>query len=237
MLYHYNPTRTADFAQKLLAGYAGIVHSDAFSAYHWLEAEKNMIHLGCWAHTRRKFVECVGAKKNPKKAKKQSNAEWILDPISDIYKDEAEANRQGLTGEERVAYRYEHAIPRALAIKKKLDDLHPKVPSDSRFGKAVGYALRQWHKLMRCFDYGEARLDTNLVENAIRPVVLGRKNWLHAGSPKGAVASMILFSIIETAKQNGWEPHAYLRFLFERLPEAGPDDLADLLPYNAKPLT
>lgn len=237
MLYHYNPTRSGVFAKQLLNGYSGLVHSDGYSGYRFLKSMEDIEHLACWTHARRKFADFVVANKNNKKTKKLSNAQWILKIIGAIYDAEKKADKQGLTGKERVAYRYEHAIPHARKLKEKLDDLSPKVVSDSRLGKAVGYMLNRWPELMRCFDHGEARLDTNLVENAIRPVVLGRKNWLHAGSPKGAVASTILFSIIETAKQNGWEPYAYLRFLFERLPETAADDLATLLPYNARPLS
>jgi transposase len=237
VLYHYNPTRSGDFAKQILNDYAGLVHSDAYSGYQFLEGVEDIVHLACWAHARRKFADFVVANKNTKKPKKLSNVQSILKNIGKIYKAEAEADEQGLVGGERIAYRYEHAIPEARKLKEKLDDLSPKVPSDTRLGKAVSYMLNHWTKLMRCFDHSEARLDTNLVENAIRPVVLGRKNWLHAGSPKGAVASTILFSMIETAKQNGWEPYAYLRFLFERLPEIAPGNLASLLPYNAKPLS
>ena len=120
-------------------------------------------------------------------------------------------------------------------MKAELDELHSKVPPNSKLGKAIGYTLNQWPKLMRCLEHGEVRLDTNLVENAIRPLVLGRKNWLHSGSPKGAESSAILFSMIETAKVNGWEPYAYLRFLFDRLPQTAPDQYESLLPYIAKP--
>lgn len=237
MLYHYNPTRSGDFAKQLLNGYSGLVHSDGYSGYHFLESMQDIEHLACWAHARRKFADFVVANKNSKGPKKLSNAQAVLKIIGKLYKAEEQADQQGLTGKERVAYRSKNAMPHAHKLKEKLDDLSPKVPPDSRLGKAVGYMLNHWTKLMRCFDHSEARLDTNLVENAIRPVVLGRKNWLHAGSPKGAVASTILFSMIETAKQNGWEPYAYLRFLFERLPEIAPDNLASLLPYNAKPLS
>lgn len=234
-IYQYSPTRSSSVAKALLADYTGLVHSDGYIGYQYLEKEESVTHLGCWAHARRKFAEAVHA--NRKGQKKTAHAQRVLSMIAKLYKFEKEATEKGLSATERVALREEKALPVLKKLRKELEVLEPKVPSDSRLGKAVGYALKTWPKLVRCFEYGEARLDTNLVENAIRPFVVGRKNWMLAGSPGGAAANGVWFSIIETAKANGWEPYAYLRFLFERLPNTAHEDLRSLLPYNAKPLS
>ena len=121
-----------------------------------------------------------------------------------------------------------------------LEDLHSwlekkalQVPPSTLLGRAVRYALNQWHKLVRYLDEAFLTPDTNLVENAIRPFALGRRNWLFSGSPQGAYASAALFSLIESAKANGIEPYWYLRQIFERLPHASTeDDYRNLLPQN-----
>lgn len=219
----------------MLADYTGLVHSDGTIGYQYLEKEESVTHLGCWAHARRKFTEAVHAYRKGKK--KTSHAQRVLSLIGKLYRFEKEATEKGFSAPERVALREKESQPVLKKLRKELDALEPKVPKDSRLGKAVGYALKMWPKLTRCFESGEARLDTNLVENAIRPFVVGKKNWMLAGSPAGAAANGVWFSIIETAKANGWEAYAYLRFLFERLPNTAPEDLRSLLPYNAQPLS
>jgi transposase len=103
-------------------------------------------------------------------------------------------------------------------------------------GQAIGYTLANWKKLIIYIEDGRLRPDNNLVENAIRPFVVGRKNWLFAGSPDGAAASATFFSLIETAKANGLEPYGYLRYVFKKLPLVQTEqDLKDLLPQNIHP--
>ena len=235
MLYFYSPTRSADFAKTLLLEYQGLVHTDGYSGYGFLEKVPGVAHLGCWTHARRKFSETILATKKGKGGKKQSKAHRVLSYFGKLYQHEREADAAGMKGDSRAELRRTKSVPIAQALKAELDALHPKVPPNSTLGKAIGYTRNQWPKLMRCLEHGEARLDTNLVENAIRPLVLGRKNWLHSGCPKGAESNAILFSMIETAKVNGWEPYAYLRFLFDRLPQTAPEAYESLLPYIAKP--
>jgi transposase len=120
-------------------------------------------------------------------------------------------------------------------FKTWLDTHHPQVPPKSLLGKAIQYTLNQWGRLVVYLDAGFLKPDNNIAENAIRPFVLGRKNWLFAGAPKGAQASATMFSLIETAKVNGLEPYRYLRYVFEKLPSADTtDDLRKLLPCNAR---
>jgi len=116
-------------------------------------------------------------------------------------------------------------------FKTWLEVHHPQVPPKSLLGKAIQYALNQWDKLVVYLEAGFLKPDNNVAENAIRPFVLGRKNWLFAGGPDGAEASATFFSLIETAKVNGLEPYAYLRYLFEKLPLAQSEpDILELLP-------
>ena len=121
-------------------------------------------------------------------------------------------------------------------LKKLLDSSVNNVPPQSLLGKAINYALNQWHRLVVYLKTPYVTLDNNLVENAIRPFAIGRKNWLFSGTPEGAAASAAIYSIIETAKANGLEPYWYLRYLLERLPDAmTDDDFKTLLPQNIQP--
>ena len=120
----------------------------------------------------------------------------------------------------------------------KIQTNQPLTPPKGLLGQAISYTQANWNKLIIYLEDGRLRPDNNLVENAIRPFVLGRKNWLFAGSPDGAEASATFFSLIETAKTNGLEPYAYLRYIFEKLPLAQSEqDLKKLLPQNINPVT
>jgi hypothetical protein len=138
------------------------------------------------------------------------------------------------TAEQRLRIRAEHSVPVVNDFHVWLEAMAPKVLPKSLLGKAVRYTLGQWPKLITFLKHGEAPLDNNRCENAIRPFVVGRKGWLFSDTVKGAIASANLFSLVETAKANGLEPHAYLSHVFERLPHAkGLEDFEALLPWNA----
>ena len=137
------------------------------------------------------------------------------------------------TPEQRHATRLERSVPILAKIKAWLDEKAPKVLPKGLLGQAIAYTLGLWPQLTTFLDDGHIPLDNNLAENAIRPFVVGRKNFLFSGSPRGAQASATLYSLIETAKANGLEPRAYLTFLFERLPVArAPEEIDALLPQN-----
>ncbi|MBI5192996.1 MAG: transposase [Nitrospirae bacterium] len=129
-----------------------------------------------------------------------------------------EADEKKFTADERYQLRQEKSVPLLKQIKKWLDDIAPKTPPQGLLGKAVSYALNQWERLERYTLDGLLRPDNNLAENAIRPFVVCRKNWLFSATPEGAAASATIYSLIETAKANGLEPYRYLRYMFERLP-------------------
>ena len=133
----------------------------------------------------------------------------------------------------RKCVRAERSAPLIARIRQWLDKAAARVLSKSLLGKAIGYALTQRPTLITFLEDGHIEIDNNRTENAIRPFVIGRKAWLFAGSPKGAETSALLYSLVETAKANGLEPHAYLTHLFEHLPTARtPEAIAALLPHN-----
>jgi hypothetical protein len=186
------------------------------------------------AHIRRKFMEVF---KSLKKIKRKSSITvTILDHIKKLYKLEKYAREQGYTYEQIQDLRQQEAKPIMDEIKSILDENAKKVPSKSTLGKAITYALNQWDRMLVYLEDGRIKIDNNLVENSIRPLALGRKNWLFCGHPNGAIASATLMSLIETAKANGHEPYKFLRYLFEELPYAQNEkDLRKLLPFNIDP--
>jgi transposase len=219
-------------AQEFLKNYAGYVQTDGYLGYDFLEKMAGITHLGCWAHVRRKFVEVVNAAGKDKDGKKKpGSGEVVLDYIGKLYLLEKECAEQKLKPEQIARERQSRAGPILDQFKAWLDKRSPQVPPGSTLGKAISYTLGQWKRLVVYLQDGRLRPDNNLAENAIRPFVLGRKNWLFAATPDGAHASAALYSIIETAKANRLEPYWYLRYLFERLPTAKTvEDCKALLP-------
>ena len=192
--------------------------------------------MGCWAHARRKFDEALRGqgktkKKGVKRSAKESRARQALSQIQALYRIEREWKEA--TPAERYAARQEHTKPRLEKLREWLDASIASVPPQSLTGKAMHYLDKQWPKLVRVLDDGRLPLDTNHVENAIRPFVVGRKNWLFADTMAGARASANLYGLIETAKANRIEPGRYLAHLFERLPSVTlPEEIDALLPQN-----
>ncbi|MGB7931124.1 MAG: transposase, partial [Gammaproteobacteria bacterium] len=151
--------------------------------------------------------------------------------IRKLYRVEKEART--LTSEDRCAHRQRHARPILNELRSWLDESLPQVPPTSATGKALNYLHNEWDKLVCYLEDGRLEIDNNGAENAIRPFVLGRKNWLFSDSVKGVKASANLYSLVETAKANGLEPYAYLRHLFTELPKAQTVEAIEaLLPGN-----
>jgi len=238
LLYQYQPTRSGKTALAFLDGYCGYIQSDDFSGYDHLDQKSDIVHLGCWAHARRKFVKVVQVRKKhrSKRANPKSLADEALDYIGNLYRIEKYARRLELEPDQIRELREQKTRPILDKFKHWLEAKKPLTPPKGLLGQAISYALSNWDKLIIFIQDGRLRPDNNLVENAIRPFVIGRRNWLFAGSPDGAVASATFFSLIETAKANGLEPYACLRHIFEKLPVVQTDrDLKNLLPQNIDP--
>jgi transposase len=221
IIYQYHETRSGQVAKDFLKDYKGYVQTDGYLGYDFLEQMADITHLGCWAHVRRKFVEVVNAAGKDKDGKKKpGSGDVALDYIGKLYLIEKESVQQKLKAEQITRERQSRAGPILDQFKTWLDKRSLQVPPASTLGKAISYTLGQWERLVVYCKDGRLRPDNNLAENAIRPFVVGRKNWLFAATPDGAHASSALYSIIETAKANGLEPYWYLRYLLEQLPSA-----------------
>jgi transposase len=211
LIFQYHPTRSGDVPKEFLGQYKGCVQTDGYAGYDFIDG-LGMTHIGCCAHVRRKFFEVTQASKTT------GSADVALSYIQKLYA--IERNISDLSHEEIVKTRQEKSEPILNEFKAWLDKKAIQTPPSGLLGKAVHYALNQWKRLVRYTDHGFITPDNNLAENAIRPFVLGRKNWLFSGNPKGANASATLYSLIETAKANNLEPYRYLRHLFDNLPKA-----------------
>jgi transposase len=235
VLFHYAPTRSGEVPRGILEGYQGYLQTDAYSAYEQFEKKGSVIILvGCMAHVRRNFVKVIDARgKGPSKS---GSAEVALEYIRKLYAIEKIARENKLSPEETLAMRKEKAEPILKEFKAWMSDLLPKTPPKGLLGKALSYALNHWPKLIRYLEDGRIPIDNNMAENAIRPFVVGRKNWLFSGHPNGAHAAATLYSLIETAKACGLEPYHFLRYLFEKLPFAqSEEDYLALLPQKLTP--
>lgn len=188
--------------------------------------------MGCFAHARRNFVKAIDAR--PKGSKKTGSADVALGYIRRLY--EIEKLARQLLPDEIRELRQEKAEPVLKEFKAWMDERVRLTPPKGLLGKALSYALNHWGKLVRYLEDGHITPDNNLAENAIRPFVVGRKNWLFSGHPNGAGAAATLYSLIETAKSCGLEPFHYLRYIFEKIPYARSEgDFAALLPQRLTP--
>ena len=229
LIFQYHPTRSGKVALEFLAKYEGYIQTDAYSGYDEMAGWSGIIHVGCWAHARRNFVDVLKAMGGEKK--KKGNAPIALSYIGKLYHIEREAREKELSADEIYQLRQKRSKPILGEFKKWLTEKYPQTPPRGLLGKAISYCLNRWESLERYLEDGRLQIDNNLIENAIRPFALGRKNWLFSGNPRGAKASAALYSLIETAKINGLEPYWYLRFLFEKLPLAKTEeDYKVLLP-------
>lgn len=234
--YEYDPSRSGEVPKRLLRGFQGYLQTDGYEGYGAIGREPGVVHVGCWAHARRKFDEALRgqkskSKKGSKKTARESRARQAMRQIQALYR--IEKSVKEASPEERYRVRQEESRVVIEKLREWLDASIGTVPPQSLTGKAMAYLDRQWPKLVRVLEDGRIPLDTNRVENAIRPFVVGRKNWLFADSMAGARASANLYGLIETAKANGIEPWRYLNHVFEALPGAtSAAEIEALLPQN-----
>jgi hypothetical protein len=231
ILFDYDASRGGAVPLRLLSGYRGILLTDGYEAYGKVAQTLNIVHAGCLAHARRKFEEARKA------SAADGQARIALEFIRELYRIERSLTERQPPCEpaERLRVRAEQSAPLMHQFHAWLDALAPKVLPQSLLGKAVYYTLGQWPKLTVFLSHADVPLDNNRCENAIRPFVIGRKGWMFSDTVPGAVASANLYSLVETAKANGIEPHAYLSHLFARLPLASKvEDFEALLPWNVK---
>ena len=207
-VYLFAPDRKAERPAAHLEDFKGVLHVDGYAGFERLATKGDIVLAACWAHTRRKFYEVEQATGSPVAAE-------ALRRIAELYA--IEEKIRGQSPGHRVAARRVRSKPIADNLKTWLEAQLQRVPSNSTLADAIRYALGRWNGLMRFLNDGRVELDTNPVERAIRPVALGRKNHLFAGSDGGGARWAVLCSLIETCKLNGVEPYAYLQDVLTRM--------------------
>ena len=228
VLYEYRPTRSSAHPKRFLSRWRGYLHADGYPGYHNLPPDVTVV--GCWVHLRRKFTNML--KSTQLSDDFRSSAQEAIKRIGALF--HMESLWKGKPPEERYELRLKESKPVAEDFFAWLETL--RVLPKSVIGIPVNYALGQREWLMNVYLDGRLELSNNRAENAIRPFVVGRKNWLFCNSVKGAKASAITYSIIETAKANGLKPFDYLQFLLETVPNTTTGSLDFLMPWgNAVP--
>ena len=185
-VFEFSLGRGREGPRKFLGKWEGILQTDGYQAYEGVGGEK-LMQVGCWAHARRKFVDAV--KVNPQDAE----ALKMVTRMDALFLVDREAREQQMSGQERLALRREHAESWAEEIRSECVTLSKTALPKSALGQAAAYTLNMWAKLRRCFDYAEVELSNNLAENSMRPIALGRKNWLHMGSAKSGPKVAAIF--------------------------------------------
>jgi len=229
ILYEYQTTRASKHPKKFLKGAKGFLHVDGYSGYNDLD---NITLVGCVAHARRKFSDTLKAL--PATANKNETAAYKgLDFCNQLYK--VEGKIKDLSDEDRYETRVAESKPILDSFYDWLKSQKRIMLPKSKFGQAVNYCLNQWDKLNNFLQDGRLEIDNNRSERSIKPFVIGRKNWIFSNTSRGAKASSIIYSIVETAKENGLKPFEYLKYLFEQMPNVDITDmniLDALLPYS-----
>lgn len=229
VIFKYDRGRGRKYPAVHLQHFSGHLQTDGYQVYDAFDLLQGVTLLGCMAHVRRKFEE---AKDND-----EQRAKTVLEKIQLLYHIEEYARLEKYTPEQRLAFRQEHAAPLMKELKQYLTlelakpDVFPKSP----MGKAISYALNRWKYLERYLEDGRFEIDNNLVENAIRPVALGRKNYLFAGSPQAAQWAAILYSLLGSAHKHGLNPFEYLKDVIQRIPATPISKIDQFFPQNWSP--
>jgi len=230
VFFHYDKgSRAQKVVIELLCDFQGAVQTDGYEAYSIYENKKGVLLLGCWAHSRRKFTE--SASEDP------SGAAYALEQIGMLYRVEAMATDQDMDYNQRMELRKKLAYPILRAFEKWIVGYYPKVLPKGRMSKALSYTYSIFHRLSRYHLDGRYQIDNNLIENAIRPLTLGRKNYLFCGNHDAAENAAIMYSLLGCCKALDVNPREWLTDVLSKIPAYNKDysmDLADLLPHNWK---
>ncbi len=236
VLFSYAPTRSGQEVPRILGNFTGFLQTDGYKGYEAACRCTDIVHVGCLAHVRRKFIEAARVgKKNI-----AGTASRIVELIGRIYHKEhllaTEYDKGRLSTEQFLAARKEAIGSIFDVVEAYMKEQQPKILPSSLLGKALSYGLKQWNLVRNYLECPELAPDNNAAENALRPFVVGRKNWLFSGSPRGAAASALFYSLIESARANGLNVQDYLWQTLEKLPFAKTEeDIEALMPWSTFP--
>jgi transposase len=230
VFFHYDyGSRAQKVALQLFKGYQGVIQTDGYAVYDMYENKKGVLPIGCWAHARRKFKEAL--------KEDEARASYALEQIGLLYEVERRADMENLSDKKRADLRTRLAYPIMVAFEKWVLNEYPKVMPKGLIGKALRYTYNIYHKLTRYHLDGRLKMDNNLGENAIRPIALGRKNWLFCDNHESAENAAIIYSMLGCCKAHGVNFRDWLVFFLNNIHQYDDDyskDLAELLPHNFK---
>ena len=223
VVFDFRLDRSAAGPEQFLAGFAGLLQTDGYAGYGQVGAP-GLVHAGCWAHARRYFYEAV-----------QLNGQdvvaiGIVVEINKLFEIEAELKTLGLEGPQRLAVRQERSAPIVDGLKTRIEATAQTTLPRSALGKACKYALARWTALSRFLIYGQLELSTNLAENAIRPIALGRKNWLHIGSERAGPKVAAILSVVESCRRFSLSVREYLSEILPGLADYPVNRVSELTP-------
>lgn len=223
-VYNFRLDRQHHHAAELLKGYTGVVHSDKYGAYEKLAGKKEFIWCPCWVHIRRKFIEAEHGDRPFR--------DMVLNKITQLF--ELEKNAWEEPPDERLRIRQEQEVPIIDELTQKIKEklMNGMILPKSNFREALGYYCSLIPYLKNYTQYPWARLDNNVAERAVRPIALGRKNWLFLGNEQGGEAAAVLLSLIQTCRALHINPRIYLQDVMVKLMDYNSQKIEDLLPYN-----
>ena len=222
VVYDFCESRAGEHARNFLGDWKGALVCDDFAGYKALIAS-GVTEVGCLAHARRKLFDLHAANKS-------QLAGFALEQFAKVYDIEREVKE--LNADQRKAIRQQHTKPILDALHQWMTLQRQKLPDSSATAKALDYSLRRWTALTRFVDDGQLPVDNNWIENQIRPIAIGRNNWLFAGSLRAGQRAAAVMSLIQSARMNGHDPYAYLRDVMARLPMQRASRIHDLLPHR-----
>lgn len=224
LFFDYHAGRSRAAPSGILKDFHGYLQTDGYRSYDEIVEKNNITRLGCMAHARRKFYDARDGNPGP--------CDWMLKHIGELYDIERQARENELNVNERFELREQYARPILDSIKIWLDEKYISTSSHTDLGVAVSYMLNQWPRLNNYLLDGCLEIDNNLIENAVRPVAMGRKNWLFAGSHENAQRMALVYSLVGTAKLHDVEPYAYLKDVLTQISGYPVNHLTELLPHK-----
>lgn len=227
-IFKYQQGREAKYPEAVLENFSGYLQTDGYAGYDKLAKKPTVTRVNCWAHARRKFEEALSNDK--------AMATIGLKLIQELYQVEQTAREKQFDAQQRKSIRLEKALPVYNLLGKWIAQNIQKTLPKSTIGKAMRYSFERWEELGNYFQDGQIEIDNNLIENAIRPVAIGRKNWLFAGTHESAQRNAIMYTFMADCKKHNVNPQQWLNYALEKIPSASIQELDSLLPENFKPL-
>jgi len=224
-VFDYQKGRSIDAPREILEDYEGALQTDGYNVYKYYYDNNKVIHLACWAHARRKFEQA--------KLSNKVLAEYVLTEIQKLYAIEREIKE--LSADEKKEIRLKKSLPIINALGQWMHEKRATVLPKSPIGMAIEYTTNLWTSLQNYLNDGNMHIDNNLIENTIRPIAIGRKNYLFAGSHNGAERSAMFYSFFATCKLNSINPYKWLEYVLDNIADYKCNKLHELLPNNINP--